>query len=77
MKHFVKLMSPESSDPKGKRDKEAPPATDGFAEKTKSENEDHKGKSLKEKVKDALQEWSNDNERDIEEDNSTPLRSGL
>ena len=36
---------------------------------------DHK--SFKEKVKDALQDWSNDNERDIEEDDNTPLRSGL
>lgn len=36
--------------------------------------EDKKEKSS---FKDALQQWSNDNARDIAEDNSTPLRSNL
>jgi hypothetical protein len=40
-----------------------------------TKNTDHP--SLKDKVKVALQEWSIDNERVIEEDDSTPLRSGL
>ena len=33
--------------------------------------------TVMDKIKDALQDWSNDNERDIQEDDSTPLRSGL
>ena len=36
-----------------------------------------KEKSIGAKIHDALQEWSNDDARDIEEDDSTPMRSGL
>ncbi|MEJ7625941.1 MAG: hypothetical protein WKF35_03675 [Ferruginibacter sp.] len=32
---------------------------------------------IKNKIKDALQQWANDDARDIAEDDSTPLRSGL
>ncbi len=34
-------------------------------------------KSGKSKIEEALQQWSNDDERDRAEDDSTPLRSGL
>ncbi len=37
--------------------------------------EDHE--SVIDKIKDALQDWSNDNEKDIEEDDNSALRSGL
>ena len=41
--------------------------------KKKEEGKEHKhGKFFQ-----MLQEWANDNERDIEEDDSDPLRSGL
>ena len=43
-------------------------------QKVKDEEEEGKNKSS---FKEALQQWSNDNERDIAEDNSTPLRSNL
>lgn len=38
---------------------------------------DKKAKTIKSKLRDALQQWANDDARDIAEDDSTPLRSGL
>lgn len=54
-------------------------------EKIKSSNEEEKKEVKEEKEKEkketafdkALQEWANDNARDIAEDDSTPLRSNL
>ncbi len=43
----------------------------------KSDEEIKEKKSLSSKIHDALQQWSNDDARDIAEDDSTPLRSGL
>ncbi len=40
-------------------------------------DEDKKKDEKHSTFRDALQQWSNDNERDIAEDNSTPLRSNL
>ena len=67
------------------------PAEETFQENNKSSNsedesapdvdkvadEQDEHKASKTSLRDALQEWSNDNERDIEEDDATPLRSGL
>lgn len=41
------------------------------------ESESAEPKTFKSSLRDALQEWSNDDARDIAEDDSTPLRSGL
>ena len=41
--------------------------------KKKEEGKEHKHS----KFHDMLQEWANDNERDIEEDDTDPLKSGL
>ncbi len=73
-----KFDAPESTDP----DANPTPNHDNSDETTRkapehSESKRHDHDSLKDKIKDALQEWSNDNERDIQEDDSTPLRSGL
>ena len=65
-----KLNHPADRDVKADQEKHKTDATESG-----SSAKHHK--SFKEKVKDALQEWSNDNERDIQEDDSTPLRSGL
>ena len=51
-----------------KRDKDD---TGKEADKDKDEKKGHS------KLHDALQQWSNDDARDIEEDDSSPLRSGL
>ncbi len=41
------------------------------------ESIDNDSKPLKTSIQEALQQWSNDDARDREEDDSTPLRSGL
>ena len=46
------------------------------AEKTDEGKPDEK-ETIIDKIKDALQDWSNDNEKDIEEDDNSALRSGL
>lgn len=46
------------------------------AEKT-DEGKSDKKETIIDKIKDALQDWSNDNEKDIEEDDNSALRSGL
>ena len=38
---------------------------------------DNDPKPIKTSIQEALQQWSNDDARDREEDDSTPLRSGL
>lgn len=72
MDEMKKSQAADAENPVSKND-------DASAAKKNSEeakpSEEHK--SFKEKIKDALQDWSNDNERDIEADDSDPLRSGL
>jgi hypothetical protein len=57
------------SNPDKDSTKNDPDARKGSAEDAANTNE--------EKPRSALQQWANDNARDIEEDDSTPLRSGL
>ena len=67
------MPSPGNENEKGQMDKE----------KMKEEEQDKENppekhsKTIGAKLRDALQDWSNDDARDIEEDDSSPLRSGL
>lgn len=72
MDEMKKSQAADAENPVSKND-------DASAAKKSSEeaNPSEEHKSIKEKIKDALQDWSNDNERDIEADDSDPLRSGL
>ena len=47
------------------------------ADKENAKDQDKDKKSIKSKLHDALQQWSNDDARDIAEDDASPLRSGL
>ena len=51
-------------------------AKEDLEEKSPAKKEED-DESVIDKIKDALQDWSNDNERDIQEDDNSALRSGL
>ncbi len=72
-----KFDAPESTNPDANPTPESDQTPKKDAKETVNENDEQHSTSLKQKIKDALQEWSNDNERDIQEDDNTPLRSGL
>lgn len=67
-----------------KKDEKTPsPSSESKDKSTSKGNEAHssskdpKHKSLIDKVRGALQEWSNENEQEIEEDDDSPQTSGL
>jgi hypothetical protein len=77
MQIIQKFYSPDAGDdelsganPKNKTEKKdnLPDAHESIA---------NDSKPIKTSIQDALQQWSNDDARDREEDDSTPLRSGL
>lgn len=51
--------------------------TDKASEQKINEEHPDKKEGIIDKIKDALQDWSNDNAEDIREDNESPQRSGL
>jgi len=66
---------PGTDDEKGNNKNE-----DDVNKTTDDKNKTEQGKDEivhKSKLQDALQQWANDDARDIAEDDSTPLRSGL
>lgn len=78
-KFFSPLPTSDSLDPKDTNlNNEKSEATGSSRNEDNNEAEDGSdNKSFKTSLRDALQEWSNDDARDIAEDDSTPLRSGL
>lgn len=69
-----KLFHSEENDKNkdASKDKETEQPKDG---ESTPEGEDHPHKHSK--WHDALQQWANDNEKDIQEDDADPLKSGL
>lgn len=85
MQTITKCYSPlpgngDDVDPKHKtQEDEKNVEAESFLTGNKSEDQERhtKHKGFRAALREALQEWSNDDARDIEEDDSTPLRSGL
>ncbi len=84
MKSILKYYAPISGnvdhfDPKDRPAEDAKLVDDEslLSDNRTDSEETSEPKSFKTSLRDALQEWSNDDARDIAEDDSTPLRSGL
>lgn len=78
-KFFSPLTGNSGQDPKNANlDPDRTDFSDGSSsDDTDNTADETEHKSFKTSLRDALQEWSNDDARDIAEDDSTPLRSGL
>lgn len=78
-KFFSPLPNNDIPDPKDQNHHEDNPVSSDnpMSDSSEDANIDSDPKSFKASLRDALQEWSNDDARDIAEDDSTPLRSGL
>ncbi len=76
---FSPFQSNDNTDPKDgtPHDESAMSSDNESAANTDEPEHGSEHKSFKTSLRDALQDWSNDDARDIEEDDSTPLRSGL
>lgn len=76
---FSPLSGNENPDPKdgASHDESAMSSDNENAANSDEPEHGSEHKSFKTSLRDALQDWSNDDARDIEEDDSTPLRSGL
>jgi hypothetical protein len=73
------LITGNARDEAGGSYKDDNKKTTPVSDKSKSDKKKDKKDTEKDETKEksALQQWANDNARDIAEDDSTPLRSGL
>lgn len=78
MYQIIKQFNPDENDKSGdlKSNESAKKEVD-LTDKPINTEAVKEDESVLDKIKDALQDWANDNERDIEEDDNSALRSGL
>lgn len=75
MSIIEKLFHSDEKDKNKDESKNIPAEEKTNDEETEPNAEEHPHKHSK--WHDALQQWANDNEKDIEEDDADPLKSGL
>ena len=76
---FSPLPSNDDLDPKDSVSEDRGPVNSDSSDSANDADvpDETEHKSFKTSLRDALQDWSNDDARDIAEDDSTPMRSGL
>lgn len=77
MYQIIKQFNPDETDKSGEIKPDENVQREAHLDKPHNSEGEVKDESVIDKIKDALQDWSNDNEKDIEEDDNSALRSGL
>ena len=77
MYQITKQFNPDEKDKLGEKSNEDLKKNVDSVDKLTNQKSAEEDESVLDKIKDALQDWSNDNEKDIEEDDSSAQRSNL